>query len=217
MKKYFFTLFILLPLFVFTLFLSLSDASPVYADLSGCAQVPVGNPSKDQPVPAGCEGGAGSVVALARQHLAGSYIWAAPSPRVWADWDPNPTSQYPNGNAPTHFDCSGFAGWVWYWATDGKVNLPGQTDAVWNHTADLSSSTMTLTRVVGTTNGIQPGDLVFFGTVASTEHVGIYEGQGACGKSDCFLQWYKTGYPGNSASLASVGSWYVGYVHIVVH
>jgi cell wall-associated NlpC family hydrolase len=182
----------------------------IYTAQSNCVITKVGNPPANQPLPAGC-GGNLSVVQLARQHLAGSYIWAAPQPRVWADWDPN------KGNAPTHFDCSGFAGWVWYWATNGKVNLPGQTNAVWLNTDGLSNSSVTLTKQVGTKAGLQPGDLVFFGNAASTEHVGIYEGQGACGTNDCFLQWYKTGYPGNSASLASVGNWYVGYVHIVVH
>ncbi len=183
---------------------------------SNCAITLVGNPGADQGLPAGCTGdtaggGNQSVVELARKHLQGSYIWAAPQPRVWADWNPN------KNNAPTHFDCSGFAGWVWYWATNGKVNLPGQTDAIWLNTAGLSNSSVTLTRSIGTKANIQPGDLVFFGSVATTEHMGIYEGQGACGANDCFLEWYTSGQPGRENSLAKEGSWYVGFVHIVVH
>jgi cell wall-associated NlpC family hydrolase len=183
----------------------------IYTAHSNCVITKVGNPPANQTLPAGCAGGNQDVVALARKHLAGSYIWAWPQPRVWADWNPN------KGNAPTHFDCSGFAGWVWYWATNGKVNLPGQTDAVWLNTDGLSNSSVTLTKHVGTKAGLQPGDLVFFGNASSTEHVGIYEGQGACGKSDCFLEWYTSGSPGRSNSLANEGTWYVGYVHIVVH
>src|ERR1700722_15181950 len=76
---------------------------------TGCFILNQDNLPSGTPLPAGCDngGGATSVVALARKHLAGSYIWAAPQPRVWADWNPN------TGHAPTHFDCSGFAGWVW--------------------------------------------------------------------------------------------------------
>jgi hypothetical protein len=200
--------------FLIVPFFLLSHAQEASVSATGCFILNQANIPNGTPLPAGCDnggGGATSVVALARKHLAGSYIWAAPQPRIWADWNPN------TGNAPTHFDCSGFAGWVWYWATNGKVNLPGQTDAVWLNTAGLSTSSVTLTKHVETKSGLQPGDLVYFGSVASTEHVGIYEGQGACGKTDCFLQWYSSGLPGNSASLASVGNWYVGYVHIVVH
>jgi cell wall-associated NlpC family hydrolase len=208
--------YILILTFVFAVTLSSyffsSMSNLAYAQLQGCGEIDVGSPGNNQQPPAQCQesgGGNQSVVELAKKHLAGSYIWAAPSPRVWSAWNPN------TGHAPIHFDCSGFAGWVWYWATNGKVNLPGQTDAVWNYTKQLSGSAMTLTRVIGK-EGIQPGDLVYFGSVATTHHVGIYEGSGGCGHSDCFLEWYSSGKPGRESYLEYDGD-YVGYVHIVVH
>ncbi len=206
----FFLIFLLLGLVSF--YISQSMSNLAFAQMQGCGEIDVGSPGNNQQAPAQCQdngGGNQSVVELAKKHLAGSYIWAAPSPRVWADWNPN------TGHAPTHFDCSGFAGWVWYWATGGKVNLPGQTDAVWNYTKQLTTAHVKLTRTLGK-SGIQPGDLVYFGSVATTHHVGIYEGTGGCGHPDCFLEWYSSGYPGRESYLGNDGD-FVGYVHIVVN
>lgn len=149
-----------------------------------------------------------TVVQLAKAHLTtGTYIMGAP-PRNWASEDPN-------SNAPTNFDCSGFAGWAWYWGTGGKVNMHGQTSADWS---DSSGKYQKFT--ADQKSQLQPGDLVYFagagGTMTDPGHVGIYEGSGGCGASDCFLEYYSTGKPGKEDSLAARTD-FVGLMRPVVN
>jgi hypothetical protein len=86
MKKYFFTILALLSILTFTVYPF--AASPAYAQLSGCVQIPVGNPSQKQTVPADCGSGGGD----------GSVVWPyqtkAPTQfnRVDQGWDLEYTS-----------------------------------------------------------------------------------------------------------------------------
>ena len=199
-------------LFIFSFFLLVlefiiipSFSSPADAQFVGCWVTKIGNPSGPSPtLSPECASQAGqAVVNLGRQHLAGSYIWYTPAPRDWA--------AFPPSNAPTHFDCSGFAGWVWYWATNGRVYMHGQTDGDW-----FDKSGKYIKYLAKDQAQLQPGDLVYFGTLSSVHHVGIFEGPGACGKTNCFLEWYTTGEPGRSNSLSNEPD-FVGFLRPVLN
>lgn len=183
---------------------------------SNCVITKVGNPQTPKPtLPPECQANAGeggslvgtalqmAVIKLAREHLNGTYVWGSPS-RDWKSSDPS------KGKAPQHFDCSGFAGWVWYWASGGKVNMAGQTDADW-----LSNSNKYQKVVTKDKSKLQPGDLVYFGSASSTHHVGIYEGTGNCGANDCFLEYYHSGAPGRENSLSKEPD-FVGFLRPVI-
>ena len=194
--------------FLFIIFLVDSFYSTkALAVTSNCVVTKIGAPQGDPQLPAACTSGGGpvvqSVLALAKAHLTtGTYVWGAP-PRNWPSEDPN-------GNAPTHFDCSGFAGWVWYWGSGGKINLPGQTNAVWNGSGPWTKSLAGPFKDMST---LQPGDLVYFGSEASVHHVGIYEGKGGCGTDHCFFEYYTDGLPGRENRLEKEPDW-VGSVRI---
>jgi cell wall-associated NlpC family hydrolase len=169
---------------------------------SNCAVTKIGN-APDQPLPPQCNqhGGNQDVINLAKQHLNATYVWGAPD-RDWAS--------HPPQNAPQNFDCSGFAGWVWYWATNGRIKLAGQTSADWN------SNSPQFDKHPGDTNGIQPGDLIYFSSDSEPSHVGIWEGQGSlgqCTSNDCFLEEYSSGQPGRENSLSKATKHVVGYLH----
>src|SRR5690625_2502450 len=73
------------------------------------------------------------------------------------------TPYRPAGKGPGGFDCSGFVSWAYGQA--GK-SIPSYTGALKGIGTKVSTSNM------------QPGDLVFFDTVGSNTHVGIYVGGG---------------------------------------
>ncbi|MGI8420166.1 MAG: C40 family peptidase [Candidatus Levyibacteriota bacterium] len=190
-----------LPL-IFILFLVVTfNSTAALAVTSNCIVTKIGTAPGDPQMPPACNsgGGAQGVVALAKAHLNGIYVWGAPA-RNWASEDPNA------GKTPTTFDCSGFAGWAWYWGTNGKVNLPGQTDAVWTEVGGLWQRHVSTNK-----DELQPGDLLYFGSVVTTHHVGIYEGAGTCGTAHCFLEYYQNNLPGRENALEKEPD-YVGYV-----
>jgi cell wall-associated NlpC family hydrolase len=204
----------LLPIFfflvLFSFFIALMPQISYAKIATVCKTTKVGSPQgTEPPQPAECQSAnlvgtalQQAVIKLAKEHLNGTYVWATPD-RNWA-------SHNPNGNAPTTFDCSGFAGWVWYWASGGKVHMAGQTDGDW-----LSGGSKYIKFVTTDKSKLQPGDLVYFGSVSTTHHVGIYEGTGACGANDCFLEYYDTGLPGRENSLSKEPD-YVGFLRPVV-
>ncbi len=63
-------------------------------------------------------------------------------------------------------DCSGFSRWVYDLAFGSDVLGSGNTNNQLTHLHQVSAS------------AAQPGDLVFFGTLSNTHHVGIYIGNG---------------------------------------
>lgn len=63
-------------------------------------------------------------------------------------------------------DCSGFSRWVYDLAYGSDVLGSGNTDSQLRRMHRVSASSA------------QPGDLVFFGTLSNTHHVGIYIGNG---------------------------------------
>lgn len=210
--KLFFLLFI-------AVLIALVPQQSLAQSATSCKTTKIGNPQGGPPQePAECQqnGGGGAVVGtelqqavvkLGREHLTnGTYIMGSPS-RDWAS--------APQNNAPSHFDCSGFAGWVWYWASGGKVKMLGQTSADWAENSGKYQKFQP-----SQLSQIQPGDLVYFagadGTVANPGHVGIYEGSGSCGASDCFMEYYSTGKPGKEDSLGKRKSDFSGFLRPVI-
>lgn len=101
-------------------------------------------------------------IALAMKQVGKPYVWGTPS-RNWA-------SNKPPGDTPHTFDCSGLVGWSYYWGTDGKVNMNGQTETDYK-----DSSVVTHIKE----NELQPGDLIYFSGTESPggiEHVAIFLG-----------------------------------------
>lgn len=67
------------------------------------------------------------------------------------------------GKGPGGFDCSGFVSWAF---AQGGISIPSTTTALASTGKKVSPSEM------------QPGDIVFFDTVRTNGHVGIYLGNG---------------------------------------
>jgi len=85
-----------------------------------------------------------------------------------------PYQNHPPENPPTTFDCSKLTGWAYYWATNGKLNMPAYT------LSQVSYCAQTIQIPPGSQSSGQeePGDLVFFETCSSTNvnsnhHVGL--------------------------------------------
>jgi cell wall-associated NlpC family hydrolase len=161
---------------------------------SGCAMIKVGNPPANEQLPPGCAGGGNQkVVELARAQIGkGFYISGQPS-RNWATEDPNA------GKTPEHFDCSGLAGWAWYWGSGGTVNMLGQTASDWGSGNFNQHSP---------NEPLQPGDLIYWDVApGNIHHTGIYEGTGGCGANDCFIEAYSDGKPVRENSVAKAASY----------
>lgn len=199
-------LFLTLPYFVYTY---ADDTASTSA--TGCFILNQGDLPSGTVLPAGCGNQSESavvqkVIALAKAHLTtGTYVMGTPS-RDWAS-DPN---------NPPNFDCSGFVGWAWYWGSDGKVSMLGQTNADWSRSTSLYTKVVTSSE-----SGLEPGDLIYFNNglaEAQPGHVGLFVGNDSCGADDCFVQYYSTGLPGNELSLKSAlaGGWgsMMGYIRI---
>lgn len=177
-----------------SLLLCLPSIPHVFAQsaTSGCVKTIIGNPDPNQKLPGGCGGGGNQrVIEMARAQLGDPYIWAAPPTRPnWAAAGPNPPS----------FDCSGLVGWSWHWGTDGKVNFPASTRATWRNMPADKFQIFTRDQLAE----IQPADAIYFGpNDGGVHHTGLYVGQGACGKDDCFIEAQQSGVPVKETSLSS--------------
>lgn len=172
-----------------------SKSHVAFAQLNGCAQINIGNPGSNVAIPAQCQTTSGTesdvvkkVIALALAHLkTGTYIMGTP-PRNWAV----------SGSNPAHFDCSGFVGWAWYWGSDKKIVMLGQTNADW-----ASNNPHYEKVVTSNASRLQPGDLIYINNgmaEAQPGHVGMYIGKDKCGANDCYIQYYSDGLPGNELS-----------------
>jgi hypothetical protein len=193
----------------------------IYADTastsaSGCFILNEGELPAGFILPAACESSGGpesavvqKVIALAQAHLTtGTYVWGSPD-RNWA-------SENPATNAPTHFDCSGFVGWAWYWGSNGTISMAGQTNSDWDNPTNPHYERI----VTNNEASFQPGDLIYFnfGSYDPPDHVGMYVGKDtskySCGANDCFIQYYQTGLPGNEVSLKSLLPNVMGVIRI---
>lgn len=173
---------------------------------SNCVITKIGNPKGTPALPPPCEtNGTESqivqnVIRLARSRINNkniTYIGGQPI----RDW----STENPNTNDPTHFDCSGFVGWAWYWGSNGKVNMLGQTNDDWANEGNRSYYQKVVT---SDESQLQPGDAVYFNdhiaAYPQPYHVGLYIGKdpgSTCTADDCFMQFSTTGYPGDEESI----------------
>lgn len=189
--------------------------SPTYGYTKKCI-IDIGTPVNLRPP--GCEnrGGNGNVVALAKTQYGKPYLWGGSKPA--SAWPPN--------NGAPNYDCSSFASWAWYWATDGKVNLIAQTDKIW-----LDESSGTFEKFIGSyeelKDQLQAGDLLFWGSEATTHHMAIYMGQdNECGKDpknevsgspadDCYIAAPRRGEAVRSGRLSGNLGDFVGFLHVI--
>ncbi len=113
---------------------------------------------------------------------------------------------YPPPEGALNYDCSSFAAWAWYWGSDGKVSMHGQTDEDYiRHSADANGNQY---QKIGKSE-LQVGDLVYFGTASNTTHVAIYEG------NDMIIHAAGTGI-GVIESKLSAHRRFVGGLHIII-
>ena len=102
-------------------------------------------------------GSGAAIVAAARSQIGQPYVWGGG------------TTSGPTGGG---FDCSGLTMYAIAQATHGSVSLP-------HYTGDPKNpGQMGQGQPVADLSQAQPGDLVFFGSGKTAEHVGVYEGGG---------------------------------------
>jgi cell wall-associated NlpC family hydrolase len=177
----------LVSLIFFIILFSLYSPFPIFA-ISATSNVvctKIGNPQNQ---PSECNNEFGQkAVELARAQIGKPYVWASPS-RTWKN---NPPEK-----APGSFDCSGLVGWSWYWASNGKVNMAGQTNTDWNASGYQKFSASQKAE-------LRPGDILYW-TNGDVHHTAIYSG--ACQKSsgdDCFIEAQQSGVPILESHLSS--------------
>ncbi|NKY53959.1 peptidoglycan DD-metalloendopeptidase family protein [Nocardia vermiculata] len=138
-----------------------ADARALFARLQGVAPsgapggcTPGGHAPGGPTTPGDPDGGA-AIVAAARSQIGQPYVWGGGDT---------------NGPTGGGFDCSGLTMYAIAQATHGSVSLP-------HYTGDTSNpGQMGQGQPVSDLSQAQPGDLVFFGSGGTAEHVGVYEG-----------------------------------------
>lgn len=164
--------------------------------VSNCVVTKIGTPIGEPVLPPECAAGpiAQKAVELARAQIGKPYVWGAPPGRNWNRLEPN------TPNEPPSYDCSGLTGWAWYWASNGKISMDGQTNEDWKDAKGRGNTRYQKFIVSDLTKlkppFIQPGDLIYWGTTSNTHHTAIFSG--ACKESsgnDCFIEAQKTGVP----------------------
>ncbi len=199
-----------------------------HAQLQGCGQIDIGNPGANQQIPPQCQtsgGGNTDVVALLKTQIGKPYGWGTPV-RNWPSLPhPNPPAKAP---APPSFDCSGLTGWAWYWGSNKKVTLGGDTYSQWGD----KSSKYQRHIVQGDANlksgALQNGDLLYWGSISGgPHHVGIYvdeahtkqsgepDSVSSCSKGDCFIDAPNTGSFVRWDRIRGFGNDFIGYIHVV--
>ena len=163
--------------------------------VSNCVVTKIGNPAGQPVLPPECASAGGpealKAVELARQQKGKWYLWGAPPGRNWANLDPS------KGQTPPNFDCSGLTGWAWYWATNGKISMNGQTNADWLDSKGRGNTRYQkyiISDLTKLKSLLQPGDLIYWGTTSNVHHTAIFSG--ACKESsgaDCFIEAARTG------------------------
>jgi hypothetical protein len=80
-------------------------------------------------------------------------------------------------------------GWAYYWATNGKINMHGQTSA------DFGGNDPGLQKFSPDQRAqLQPGDILYW-SADHIHHTALYEGAGGCGGPHCFYEAQQTGVP----------------------
>ena len=94
------------------------------------------------------------------------------------------------GTTPSGFDCSGFVQYIYANNKSYKIQIPRTT-----------YDQINVGKPIAKTN-LQPGDLVFFGSASSVDHVGIYIG------SNQFIEAPHTGANVRISTLSTMTDFY---------
>lgn len=199
-----------------------------YAQLNGCGQIDVGNPGAKVTIPPECQtsrGGNADVVAYAKSQIGKIYGWGAPN-RAWSsDPHPNLPAKSP---APSSFDCSGLTGWSWYWGSNRKVTLGGDTYTMWSATGKMFQRHIVMGDQNLKSGDLQNGDLLFWGSASGPHHVGIYVDEAhtkqagdppdstpSCTKGNCFIDAPDFNKHVRWDQIRGFGTDFIGYIHVV--
>ncbi len=164
------------------------------------------------------------LLAIARSQKGDKYGWG--DCHNWTNPGYKPSSTPKKSDGCNTYDCSGFTGWVYYWATNGKFNMRGQTCRDYGNCYTIDGGFRTENPSLYTKysykelDKIKFGDLVYFGTnrdkkYPTTSHVALYVGvYGSCGgKKDCIIDASGSGgWQVSERSLSSVPKSIIGFL-----
>ncbi len=164
------------------------------------------------------------LLAIARSQKGDKYGWGDCHDWSWSGYKPSSIPKKSDGC--NTYDCSGFTGWVYYWATNGRFNMRGQTCRDYGNCYTIDGGFRTENPGLYTKysykelDKIKFGDLVYFGTnrdkkYPTTSHVALYVGAyGSCGgKKDCIIDASGSGgWQVSERSLSSVPKSIIGFL-----
>lgn len=164
------------------------------------------------------------LLSIARSQKGDKYGWG--DCHNWSNSAYRPGSPPRKSDGCNTYDCSGFTGWAYYWATNGKFNMRGQTCRDYGNCYTIDGGFRTENPDLYTKfsykelSKIKFGDLVYFGTnrdkkYPTTSHVALYVGAyGSCGgKKDCIIDASGSGgWQVSERSLSSVPKSIIGFL-----
>ena len=164
------------------------------------------------------------LLAIARSQKGDKYGWG--DCHNWSSSGYKPSSTPIKSDGCNTYDCSGFTGWAYYWATSGKFNMKGQTCRDYGNCYTIDGGFRTENPNLYTKfsykelDKIKFGDLVYFGTnrdkkYPTTSHVALYVGSyGSCGgKKDCIIDASGSGgWQVSERSLSAVPKSIIGFL-----
>lgn len=161
------------------------------------------------------------LLAIARSQKGDPYGWG--DCHNWYQSSLRPGNPPVKSNGCPTYDCSGFLGWVYYWATNGSFNMRGQTCRDFGNCYNYENVYLPENPGLYTKfytkdlNKIQFGDIVYFGNIKSGKyyptHVGLYIGEyGNCGAKDCIIDSSSSGKGVSERSLAKVPKGVIGFL-----
>jgi cell wall-associated NlpC family hydrolase len=164
------------------------------------------------------------LLAIARSQKGDKYGWG--DCHNWSSSGYRPSSTPKKSDGCNTYDCSGFTGWAYYWATNGKFNMRGQTCRDYGNCYTIDGGFRTENPSLYTKfsykelSKIKFGDLVYFGTnrdkkYPTTSHVALYVGAyGSCGgKKDCIIDASGSGgWQVSERSLSTVPKSIIGFL-----
>lgn len=161
------------------------------------------------------------LLAIAKSQIGDPYGWG--DCHNWSRSSLRPSNPPKRSDGCPTYDCSGFAGWVYYWATNGSFNMRGQTCRDFGNCYNYSGTFLPENPSLYTKfytkdiSKIRFGDIVYFGDIKNGKyyptHVEIYTGPyGKCGANDCIIGSSGSGRGVKERSLSPVSKRMIGFL-----